>query len=673
MSTNPLTVSVADLNHDARLDLVVPANAAGTVMVFWGDGLGGFSAGPALGVGAFPEAAAVADLNADTHPDIAVVSFGTSDVSVLLGDGSGGFAAASGSPFATGTAPFAIAIADMNADTFPDLVVANAGSNNVSVLLGTGTGGFAAATNFSVGVNPRDVAVADLNNDGLRDIVATNYAFGAGTTASVLMGTGGGGFAAAVDYTTGPAPRTVALADLNGDANPDAVVANLDGGATSALAVLLGNGDGTFQTAVPYGGVAGGAAHGVAVGDFNVDGKVDVAVTNSNLTTITLYNGDGAGNLQPPGTFFTAGTNPFFVGVGDFDGDGRDDLAVSNFGSGNASVFLNTLTLSADLAIGKTGPTSVVAGLTVAYTTTVTNLGPNNAFAVSVADPTPSGLTFVSNTGACTTAFPCSLGTMTSGQVRTITSTFLVPSGYSGASPFDNTATVGSSTADPTPGNDSSTASTAVSYSADVSITKTDGVTSEVPGTGVTYTIAASNAGPSNAPSVTIADSFPGICAGATWSCVGAGGGSCTLSGVGDISDTASLPVGGSATYTASCTISASATGSLSNTATASVGGGVTDPTPANNSATDTDTLTAEADVSITKTDGVTSEVPGTGVTYTIVASNAGPSSAPSVTIADSFPGICTGATWSCAGAGGGSCTLSGLGDISDTASLPVG
>src|SRR3990172_634752 len=92
LSTNPLTVTVADLNHDARLDLVVPANAAGTVMVFWGDGLGGFTAGPALGVGAFPEAAAVADLNADTHPDIAVVSFGTSDVSVLLGDGSGGVA-----------------------------------------------------------------------------------------------------------------------------------------------------------------------------------------------------------------------------------------------------------------------------------------------------------------------------------------------------------------------------------------------------------------------------------------------------------------------------------------------------------------------------------------------------------------------------------------------------
>jgi len=208
---------------------------------------------------------------------------------------------------------------------------------------------------------------------------------------------------------------------------------------------------------------------------------------------------------------------------------------------------------------------------------------------------------------------------------------------------------------------------------ADVSITKTDGAATEVPGTSVTYTIVTTNAGPSNAPIVTVADAFPAACAAATWTCVGAGGGTCAPSGSGNISDTANLPVGGSATYTATCTISASATGSLSNTATANVGAGVTDPTPGNNSATDTDVLTAQADVSITKTDGSATEVPGTPVTYTIVATNAGPSNAPSVTVADGFPGSCTGATWTCAGAGGGTCAESGSGDISDTANLPVG
>src|SRR5213075_190450 len=107
-----------------------------------------------------------------------------------------------------------------------------------------------------------------------------------------------------------------------------------------------------------------------------------------------------------------------------------------------------------------------------------------------------------------------------------------------------------------------------------------------------------------------------------------AGGGTCTASGSGNLNDTVNLPSGGSVTYTASCTISAAATGTLSNTATVTAPAGVTDPTPGNNSATDSDTLGASADLSITKTDGVTTVLPGATVTYTIVASNAGPSNA---------------------------------------------
>src|SRR6185503_18937180 len=141
-----------------------------------------------------------------------------------------------------------------------------------------------------------------------------------------------------------------------------------------------------------------------------------------------------------------------------------------------------------------------------------------------------------------------------------------------------------------------------------------------------------------------------------TWTCVGAGGGTCTASGSGNINDTVNLPSGGSVTYTASCTISASATGSLSNTATVAAPGGVTDPNPGNNSATDVDGLGATADLSITKTDGVTAYTPGGSVTYTITASNAGPSDAPGSTVADTFPASLT-CTWTCVGAGGGTCT----------------
>ena len=160
---------------------------------------------------------------------------------------------------------------------------------------------------------------------------------------------------------------------------------------------------------------------------------------------------------------------------------------------------------------------------------------------------------------------------------------------------------------------------------ADLSITKTDGVTTAVPGGSVTYTITASNAGADPVTGATVADTFPASLT-CTWTCVGASGGTCTAAGAGNLNDSANLPVGGSVTYTASCTISAAATGSLVNTAT--VSSAVSDPVPGNNSATDTDTLTPQADLTITKTDGLTTATSGQSTTYTIVASNAGPSNA---------------------------------------------
>jgi uncharacterized repeat protein (TIGR01451 family) len=206
--------------------------------------------------------------------------------------------------------------------------------------------------------------------------------------------------------------------------------------------------------------------------------------------------------------------------------------------------------------------------------------------------------------------------------------------------------------------------------SADLSITKTDGVTTATPGGSVTYTITASNATGDPVTGANVADTFPAACTSVTWSCVGAGGGTCTAAGSGNINDTIDLPTGASATYTATCNISASAVGTLSNTAT--ISSAITDPTPGNNSATDTDTLVPQAELSITKTDGVTTATPGGSVTYTITASNAGPSDAPGSTVADTFPAVLTG-TWTCVGAGGGTCTASGSGNINDTVNLPAG
>lgn len=346
----------------------------------------------------------------------------------------------------------------------------------------------------------------------------------------------------------------------------------------------------------------------------------------------------------------------------------------------NSATDSDTLLANADLAITKTdGVTTATPGGNVTYTITASNAGPSNAAGSTVADTFPASLTCTwtcvgAGGGTCTAAGSGNINdsvNLPAGGSVTYTASCAIAPAATGT--LSNTATVAAAggVTDPVPGNNSATDSDTLNLSADLSITKTDGVTVATPGGSVTYTIVASNAGPSNASGSTVADTFPASLT-CTWTCVGAGGGTCTAAGSGNINDTVNLPSGGSATYTASCTISAAATGTLSNTATVTAAAGVSDPTPGNNSATDSDTLGASADLSITKTDGVTTVTAGGSVTYTITAANAGPSNAAGSTVADTFPATLT-CTWTCVGAGGGTCTASGSGNINDTVNLPSG
>ncbi|MFN7961132.1 MAG: IPTL-CTERM sorting domain-containing protein [Thermoanaerobaculia bacterium] len=337
--------------------------------------------------------------------------------------------------------------------------------------------------------------------------------------------------------------------------------------------------------------------------------------------------------------------------------------------------------LMADLSITKTdGVTTAVPGGSVTYTITASNAGPDAANPATVADTFPAILTCTwtcvgAGGGTCTASGSGNINDATvnlpSGGSVTYTASCTISASATGS--LSNTATVSSSITDPVPGNNSATDTDTLTPMADLSITKTDGVTSVVPGTSTTYTITASNAGPSNAPGSTVADTFPANCGSVTWTCTGAGGGTCTASGSGNINQTVNLPVGGSVTFSAVCSVPAAATGSLTNTATVTSGTGVTDPTPGNNSATDSDTLTPMGDLSITKTDGLTTATPGQATTYTIVVTNPGPSNGVGLFVSDTFPAAFTSPTWTCAGAGGGTCTASGSGNISDTVNLPAG
>lgn len=179
----------------------------------------------------------------------------------------------------------------------------------------------------------------------------------------------------------------------------------------------------------------------------------------------------------------------------------------------------------------------------------------------------------------------------------------------------------------------------AQAVNADLSITKTDGAVTATAGAAVVYTIVVSNAGPAAVADATVTDTFPATLT-ASWTCAGTSGAgsSCAASGTGNISDsTVDLPSGGSVTYTVTATLSSNATGTLVNTATVAPPAGVTDPTPANNTATDTDTVAVSADLSVTKT-GPVGGTAGADAVYTIAVMNNGPSDATSALLTDVLP-----------------------------------
>ncbi|TRT93652.1 MAG: calcium-binding protein [Microcystis aeruginosa Ma_OC_LR_19540900_S633] len=161
--------------------------------------------------------------------------------------------------------------------------------SNVSVLLATGTGSFGTATNFAVGSSPYSVTVGDFNGDGKSDLATANLSANlSSNNVSVLLGTGTGSFGTATNFTVGISPRSVTVGDFNGDGKSDLAVANY---ASNNVSVLLGTGTGSFGTATNFS--VGNRPLSLTVGDFNSDGKSDLAVANLYSSNVSvLLNAD---------------------------------------------------------------------------------------------------------------------------------------------------------------------------------------------------------------------------------------------------------------------------------------------------------------------------------------------------------------------------------------------
>lgn len=338
-------------------------------------------------------------------------------------------------------------------------------------------------------------------------------------------------------------------------------------------------------------------------------------------------------------------------------------------GDNTTGPVLTTVTASSDLVITKTIPPGIVyAGQNLTYTITVTNNGPSTANNVTVSDTLPVGVTFFSYTpsqGSCTgtTIVSCNLGSLADNTSATVL--LVVTMGTT--SPINNTATV-SNTNDPNSANNTSSVSTAVTPSADLSIIKT-GPASVTAGGALTYTLAVTNNGPSTAASVSVSDTLPsGVsnvsAAGTGWAC--------TVTGLSVSCTQTSLAVGAAQAITITGTAPA-ASGQINNTATIS-SSATHDPNGGNNTSTALTTVIASADVSITKSASPNPVSAGGTLTYSITVTNNGPSTANNVTVADTLPasvtlGIVTPSQGTCTGTTTINCNL---GTLTNSASATI-
>lgn len=346
----PFGMVTGDFNEDGKPDLAIAANVR--LYLFLGNGDGTFAATAASPMSLpsppyddfaspYTGPLAVADFNHSGYLGLAVGEYNNQAAVILFGHGDGSFAFSSANfANALGMPISALQPADFNGDGNLDLAIMNELSGQSPVVLGYGKGAFSAAGDLSIEGFAAGVAAGDFNADGRLDAIvvgggSTKYP---GSGVAVSLGKGDGTFtqASGSPILLGSSLSAVVAADFNGDGKLDLAVTDSGG---NAVMILLGNGDGTFRmpTTIPI----GNQPQAILAADFNNDGKLDLAVANFGDSTITLLLGNGDGTFtQASGSPYAVGRGPYQIVATDFNGDGKLDLAVANLTDGTVSVLL---------------------------------------------------------------------------------------------------------------------------------------------------------------------------------------------------------------------------------------------------------------------------------------------------------------------------------------------
>ncbi|MGF7181971.1 beta strand repeat-containing protein, partial [Tunturiibacter psychrotolerans] len=348
-ATPPRGAALGDFKNNGTLDIAV---ASGNVVnIFLGTGTGTFAAATALTAGTTPTGVAVGDFNSDGILDIAVANFGSNNVSIFLGKAGGGFQTAVN--YAAGTGPVSVAVGDFNNDGNADLAIANQTSNNVTILLNSGSGTFSAALGspIAVGTTPTSLIVSHFNTDANLDIAVTNNG---SNTVTILEGNSTGGFTQPTGspFAAGTSPMGLVAGDFNGDGKIDLAICS---SGDNTVSILLGDATKTFKTAVAY--AAGTGPTAIALADFNGDGNADLTVINPAGTgnqTQSVLLGNGDGTFGTPASF-SVGANGTATLAGDFNSDGFPDIATPTpnptTGNGKVSILLDQITQTAQATL----------------------------------------------------------------------------------------------------------------------------------------------------------------------------------------------------------------------------------------------------------------------------------------------------------------------------------
>ena len=286
-----------------------------------------------------PVTVALADFNGDRNLDMAVSDVNDSSVHIFLGNGDGTFRrGANYSIESTVSLPYIMRVSNLNNDTRPDLIVANLLTRNVDIFLGNGDGTFQSQIVVSTGADayPTDVTVGDVNNDGRLDLVVSNYL---SNTVGVFLGVGNGTFQAQRTLSTGgdSSPASVVIRDFDNDNQSDIAVINSE---NSSVAVFLGYGNGFFRSPITTNISIGVAWLGSS--DFNGDGKHDVVVLGTQNKNLAILFGNGDGTFRFSSFLLMKDDSfTYYFDVVDMNNDGRQDIVVPDEFNGNIVIFLS--------------------------------------------------------------------------------------------------------------------------------------------------------------------------------------------------------------------------------------------------------------------------------------------------------------------------------------------